>query len=270
MLKIVFITNDDPVNRRVLSGIAKSYQPGKTLCFFWNSGGDKPKSYLPTPRRVWGLLNTYARSMVDGRRTKQVTQRLGDTPMDFPNEERIATRLANAKSTAELISSFDPDIIVVCGAPILRERIFGIPKTCTINIHFGISSAYRGQHTLFWPMLENRFDQMGATIHKIDKGVDTGHLLFEVYPDVSPEDDEVSLELKIADGIVAPFVEMLKQVENSEQKELVGQPQQSGGKEIRYRDLGWLKLASFGIKKRLGLVKTPTIAARNELFYEVR
>ena len=268
-MKIVFITNDDPVNRTVLSGIAKSYEPSKTLCFFWSSGGGKPKSYLPTPRRVWGLLNTYARSKLEDRRTKHVRARLGDTPTDFPNEERIATKLANAKSTAKLISSSNPDIIVVCGAPILRERIFGIPKICTINIHFGISSAYRGQHTLFYPMLDNRFDQMGATIHKIDKGVDTGHLLFEVYPDVSHEDDEVSLELKIANNIVEPFVEMLKQVENSEKKQLVGQPQQSGGKEIRYRDLGWLKLASFGIKKRLGMVTTPTIPARNELFYEV-
>ena len=269
-MKTVFITNDDPVNRSVLSGIARSYQPSKTLCFFWNSGNEKPRSYLPTPRRVWGLLNTYARNMVDARRTKLVNQRLGTTPTSFPSEERIATRLANAKQTAELISSLEPDIIVVCGAPILRERIFGIPKICTINIHFGISSAYRGQHTLFWPMLENRFDQMGATIHKIDKGVDTGHLLFEVYPEVSSEDDEASLELKIAEGIVAPFVEMLNQVDNSDQKQLIGQPQQPGGKEIRYRDLGWLKLALFGIKKRLGMVKTPTISARNELFYEVR
>ena len=119
-------------------------------------------------------------------------------------------------------------------------------------------------------MLDDRFDQIGATIHKIDAGVDTGHLLFEVYPDVSAEDDEVSLELKIADGIIAPFVEMLKQIENSQQQELTGQPQDHSGKEIRYNDLGWWKLTWFGIKRRLGAVKPPTIARRNELFYEVR
>ena len=76
-------------------------------------------------------------------------------------------------------------------------------------------------------MLENRFDQIGATIHMIDKGVDTGNLLFEVYPDVCPEDDEVSLELKIANNIVDPFVAMLQQIESSQAQQLVGQPQQA-------------------------------------------
>jgi len=215
------------------------------------------------------LLNSYARDKLESRRTKQVNKSLGSNSVSFPSEQRIATRQANTKETAEIISSFEPDIIVVCGAPILRERIFGIPKICTINIHFGISAGYRGQHTLLWPMLENRVDQMGATIHKIDKGVDTGHVLFTYRPDIAADDDEVSIELKIADGIVEPFVEMLRRIEESQQQQLAGQPQEFSGKEIRYNDLGWLKLALFGFKKRLGLVKAPTIPAKTEAFYEV-
>ena len=268
-MNILFITTDDPVGRHVLSGIAKSYAPCKTLSFFWSSATSKPKSYFPTPRRILGQLNGYARNMSEDRRSTKVNQLLGDTPISFPNEERIATRFANSKATGELISSFQPDIMIVCGGPILRERIFGIPKICTINIHFGISSGYRGQHTLLWPMLDNRFDQMGATVHKIDAGVDTGHLLFEVYPDIAAEDDAVSLELKIADGIVDPFVEMLNRIENSKQQELVGKPLAHSGKEIRYNDLSLWKLAWFGIKRRLGAVKPPTTTGRNELFYEV-
>ena len=118
-------------------------------------------------------------------------------------------------------------------------------------------------------MLENRFDQIGATIHMIDKGVDTGNLLFEVYPDVTPEDDEVSLELKIAENIVEPFVAMLQRIESSQDRQLVGQPQHKTGKEIRYRDLSWWKSTVFTLKKRFGLLKTPTITSRTKLFYKV-
>ena len=54
-----------------------------------------------------------------------------------------------------------------------------------------------------------------------------------------PEDDEVSLELKIAENIVEPFVAMLQRIESSQDRQLVGQPQHKTGKEIRYRDLSW-------------------------------
>lgn len=267
-MKLLFITNEDPVNRAVLSGIADSYSPCKTLCAFWAPAKSKRRSLIPTPRRVVGLLNTITQKKLAARRESQVNDRLSAGRIELPNEQQLSTRLVNSNDTAKMIADYQPDVMVVCGAPILRENIFSIPNIGTINIHFGISSAYRGQHTLFWPMLENRFDQIGATIHMIDKGVDTGNLLFEVYPDVAPEDDEVSLELKIAENIVAPFVTMLQKIESSTNKQLTGQPQQATGKEIRYRDLSWWKATVYAIKNRLGMIKIPAISAKTKLFYE--
>ena len=268
-MKILFITNEDPVNRAVLSGLANYFSPCRTLCVSWDSSKAKRRSFIPTPRRVIGLLNTITQRKIEAHRTSEVNKRLAPDRIELPNEQQISTKVVNSNETAKLIADCQPDVMVVCGAPILRENIFSIPKICTINIHFGISSAYRGQHTLFWPMLENRFDQIGATIHMIDKGVDTGNLLFEVYPDVAPDDDEVSLELKIAEDIVEPFVAMLQRIESSQDRQLVGQPQHKTGKEIRYRDLSWWKSTVFTLKKRFGLLKTPTITSRTKLFYKV-
>ena len=268
-MKIVFITSEDPVNLSVLSGIARSYPPCKTLSIAWEAKKNKRRSSLPTPGRVIGLINTIVQRKMDDHRTSEINDRLAVDGFELPNVQQVSSRKINSKKTAKLIADCQPDVLVVCGAPILRENIFSIPKICTINIHFGISSAYRGQHTLFWPMLENRFDQIGATIHMIDKGVDTGNLLFEVYPDVSPEDDGVSLELKIANNIVDPFVAMLEQIESSHSQQLVGTPLQATGKEIRYRDLTWWKATAYALKKRLGMIKIPTITSKTRLFYEV-
>ena len=57
--------------------------------------------------------------------------------------------------------------------------------------------------------------------------------------------------------------------EISADQQLVGQPQQVKGKEIRYRDLSWWRSTVFTIKKQLGMIKIPTIASKTKLFYEV-
>lgn len=268
-MKIVFITSEDPVDRSVLSGIAKSFPPSLTLGCVWDATKIKRRSLIPTPQRIIGVVNAITQRKFEARRIAEINSRFNEKRTELPNEQVVKISLVNSNNTSQLIASHQPDIMVVCGAPILREQIFGIPKICTINIHFGISSAYRGQHTVLWPMFENRFDQIGATIHMIDKGVDTGNLLFEVYPDVTPEDDEVSLELKIAENIVEPFVDMLTQIENSQSGELIGQPQTTQGKEIRYRDLGPWTSSVYALKKHLSLIRIPTIPARSRLFYKV-
>lgn len=44
------------------------------------------------------------------------------------------------------------------------------------NIHFSLLPAYKGVYTSFWPIL-NGEKRSGVTIHKIEKGIDTGDIL---------------------------------------------------------------------------------------------
>ena len=103
----------------------------------------------------------------------------------------------NDVTTAEILRALDPDLLVVSGAPILRPAIHSIARYGTVNLHFGISPNYRGMHTISTPWHSRDYAHVGATLHYIDDGIDTGPVLFRVYPALTGDDDVVSVEAKI-------------------------------------------------------------------------
>lgn len=111
---------------------------------------------------------------------------------------RIASTAVNHSSTATLLKSLRPDVLLVAGAPILAPRIFGIPRLAAINVHFGISPQYRGEHTLFWPVYYRDESRIGVTVHLIDKGIDTGQMLAQAFVGVEANDNQWLLEAKAA------------------------------------------------------------------------
>jgi methionyl-tRNA formyltransferase len=114
------------------------------------------------------------------------------------NIQTVPAYTINSKSTADLIAKHDPDLLLVCGAPILRDRIFKIPKYGAVNFHYGYSFRYKGQHTLLWAYIRGDHRGLGGTFHKIDKGVDTGTPLSFVFPHVNKTDSLAMIEAKLA------------------------------------------------------------------------
>jgi|GEM_PF-3159692 len=82
----------------------------------------------------------------------------------------------NGESTTALIASSKPDILIQCGAGILKENIFSIPTIATINVHGAMAPGLRGGNSIFWSYYYGRPDWLGVTVHKIDKGIDTGEV----------------------------------------------------------------------------------------------
>ena len=51
----------------------------------------------------------------------------------------------------------------------------------------GISPQYRGSSTNFWAMYHGRYECVGATIHRLTKGLDSGPIYCHSYPDKAYE-----------------------------------------------------------------------------------
>ena len=51
-------------------------------------------------------------------------------------------------------------------------------KKKAINIHMGISPYYRGADCNFWAMYDGNSHLVGATIHMLSKGLDSGSILY--------------------------------------------------------------------------------------------
>ena len=48
-----------------------------------------------------------------------------------------------------------------------------------INYHAGINPKYRGQHPAYWARVEGDDENAGVTVHLVDKGVDTGEVIYQ-------------------------------------------------------------------------------------------
>lgn len=87
-----------------------------------------------------------------------------------------------------LRAALDSDIFIVFGASFIRgwladERV----AKPAINIHMGLSPYYRGSSCNFWALYDRRPAYVGATLHHLSTGLDSGPIIAHVRPEYSGE-----------------------------------------------------------------------------------
>jgi methionyl-tRNA formyltransferase len=142
----------------------------------------------------------------------------------------------NSAETEGYLRDLAPDIVLVSGAPMLRPNIYRMARLGTINLHFGISPAYRGMHTLTVPWWRGDYARVGATVHFIDDGVDTGPALLRVYPNIDVTDDAVTAEANIVRETAHAVCQLLNDVASRGDSPPQGQPPAGEGTLIRFHD----------------------------------
>ena len=89
------------------------------------------------------------------------------------------------------LSDFGPaleaDVFVVFGSSYIKGKLAEVLiQHRAYNIHMGTSPYYRGSATNFWALYDNRPQYVGATIHLLTAGLDSGPMLFHTLPPVEP------------------------------------------------------------------------------------
>jgi len=108
----------------------------------------------------------------------------------------------NSKRTAELIKKLKPDIGIIIGTSILKNKIIKLFPKGILNLHTGILPHYRGVRSEFWALYNKDYDNIGSTIIKIDEGIDSGNVLLQNKVKVEPGDNEFILKCKnIENGV---------------------------------------------------------------------
>ena len=76
------------------------------------------------------------------------------------------------------------DFYVIFGSSFIKgELIEFLVSKRAINIHMGLSPFYRGSSCNFWALYDDKPDFVGATIHLLSKGLDSGSMLFHAVPE---------------------------------------------------------------------------------------
>ncbi len=101
------------------------------------------------------------------------------------NARSMAMKLGdvNAVPPASLDDALAADVIIVFGASYIRDPLVrGLIEKKAVNIHMGVSPYYRGATCNFWALKDGRADMVGATIHLLSAGLDSGDMLFHALP----------------------------------------------------------------------------------------
>jgi phosphoribosylglycinamide formyltransferase 1 len=77
---------------------------------------------------------------------------------------------------------------VVNGTRILSGDTLAVARAPFLNMHAGITPAYRGVHGGYWARVQGHRDRVGTTVHLIDEGIDTGGVLGQVLFTPGPVD----------------------------------------------------------------------------------
>lgn len=116
----------------------------------------------------------------------------------------------------EILRSYEADIfVVVAFGQILSEEILQMPKYGCVNIHASLLPKYRGAGPIQWAIIDGE-KETGITIQQMDKGVDTGDILFQSVVPIDAKETGESLFEKLAKAGAALIVEALPKIEAGE------------------------------------------------------
>jgi len=99
----------------------------------------------------------------------------------------------NHKEAHAAIAALHPDILVRVSGGVLKRPTFAQARLAAINIHHGIAPRIRGMWSIPWGIVEGRPDWIGATVHQIDDGIDTGRVFWRGSPQIAPGDTATTL-----------------------------------------------------------------------------
>ena len=106
-------------------------------------------------------------------------------------------RVKNDEEFYNHIKALNPDlIIVVAFGQILPESILEIPRLGCINIHGSLLPKYRGAGPIQWSVI-NGEKVTGVTIMYMDKGMDTGDMLYTKEMPLDPKETYQTLHDKM-------------------------------------------------------------------------
>jgi hypothetical protein len=109
----------------------------------------------------------------------------GDVRFPPRNVRQLAMKMGDVSGVdpTALEPAMGSDAFIVFGASYIKGPLCdALVGRRAINIHMGVSPYYRGSSTNFWAMYDRRPQYVGATIHLLGRGLDSGPMLLHALP----------------------------------------------------------------------------------------
>jgi len=128
----------------------------------------------------------------------------------------------NTPEVVEFLGARKVDTVAVYGTNLIKPPLLTAFSGRMINMHLGLSPYYRGTATNFYPLVNGEPEYVGATIHVIDAGIDSGPILRHARPEIVAGDRPHTIGCK---GILAGIEALVASLEYLERGRLSPTPQ---------------------------------------------
>jgi methionyl-tRNA formyltransferase len=188
--EIVIITGNDLRHQYFLKQLNSKHNIAAV--FIQESNFPTPNSEKQEESDAWSWF--FERRNLFEKET--ITPKLKIKTQNEPETFYLKYNDLNSLKTLSLIQRYSPGFIAVFGAGIIKERILSSYPNSIYNLHVGIPEFYRGSSCNFWPIYNCDFKNLGATIHRVEKGIDTGKVAGESFITLESTDSEQTLMWK--------------------------------------------------------------------------
>lgn len=139
----------------------------------------------------------------DGRSRLHEIRRTGaldTTPLDPARTHRVSS--VNSATTIDLLRRSAPGAVVLSGTRIVSPSVLEAVPAPFLNLHAGITPAYRGVHGAYWALAMQDRARCGVTVHHVDAGIDTGEIVEQALISPTRQDSFVTYPImQLAAGL---------------------------------------------------------------------
>lgn len=236
-MKILLLAGDNCLTDIVYNQLSKKVCINKVII----TAGVKRTTFIKRRIKKLGMLRVLGQILFSvfvvrrlkgssKKRIKDIIKQYGGSvSQEYRDSEKcVFTGSVNSKETIEILKKEEADVIIVQGTAIISEEVLNCCNSVFINMHTGITPEYRGVHGAYWALVNKDNDNCGVTVHLVDKGIDTGGVLYQKAIQITPEDnfvtypyiqvlEGVNLELKAIEDVMTDNLKVITK-ENAKSK----------------------------------------------------
>jgi folate-dependent phosphoribosylglycinamide formyltransferase PurN len=133
------------------------------------------------------------------------------------------------------VRAFDPDYMLLAGAPIVRPSLYGLARYGALNRHLGLLPEFRGSDCAVWAFAVNRPECAGYSIHSVSERVDAGAVVVRRHVALADEPTLGDFLRRLQRQASSHFVTVIDRI--LEGGRLVAMPQEGRGQ--YFPPAGW-------------------------------
>ncbi len=160
-MNLIILTTDTSHHRYFLQKISKKF---KIDAIFFETTSIQPK------HNTFANFHKFEKKYEEDNFFNEVQNSIPSVPSHFYSN-------INDDEAILKLKSYNADIGIVFGTRKLQQNIISCFSNILMNVHRGIIQSYRGLDSDLWAIYNKDFKNIGVTIHKVDKDIDTGKII---------------------------------------------------------------------------------------------